>query len=341
MLVSLAVAAVVTGTAAAVGAVVRDDPTAAAASARSSPSTTTSSTSTTTTTLPPTTTVPPALIQPPPAALPPPPGGGVGLGSRGAEVQAYQQRLVDLHFDPGPVDGYYGLGTVYAVQALQKLMGVPPTGSIGNAEVLALNSFQYQPPLAVEPEPNRTEVDVTKQVLTLYENHQVRLITAVSTGSGENYCYTPRGGTGRVCEDAITPAGRYEFYEFRAGWDPSPLGRLYNPFYFNRGIAVHGLEEVPPYPASHGCVRIPMHIAEYFHTLVNIGDAVHVFGEQSAVLPVAPPPPPPTPAPTTTPPPPSTEPPPPPPPPSDTAPPDTAPPEDTLPPEALPPGEGV
>ena len=75
--------------------------------------------------------------------------------------------------------------------------------------------------------------------------------------------------TRRVCEDANTPSGRFTYTEYRDGWDKSPLGQLYNPFYFNGGIAVHGYESVPTYPASHGCTRIPMHIAEYFHTLVQ------------------------------------------------------------------------
>jgi lipoprotein-anchoring transpeptidase ErfK/SrfK len=28
-------------------------------------------------------------------------------------------------------------------------------------------------------------------------------------------------------------------------------------FYFNQGIAFHEYPDVPPYPASHGCVRVP------------------------------------------------------------------------------------
>jgi hypothetical protein len=40
---------------------------------------------------------------------------------------------------------------------------------------------------------------------------------------------------------------------------PGPLGDLYRPKYFNRqGIAVHGYANVPPYPASHGCVRVSL-----------------------------------------------------------------------------------
>lgn len=61
------------------------------------------------------------------------------------------------------------------------------------------------------------------------------------------------------------------------GWRNGSLGRLYQPVYFNYGIAVHGASNVPSKPASHGCVRMPMHIAEYFPDLVSIGDAVYVF----------------------------------------------------------------
>jgi hypothetical protein len=47
--------------------------------------------------------------------------------------------------------------------------------------------------------------------------------------------------------------------------------------YFNYGVAVHGAYNVPLYPASHACVRIPMHIAKYFPSLVKRGDDVFVF----------------------------------------------------------------
>jgi lipoprotein-anchoring transpeptidase ErfK/SrfK len=38
--------------------------------------------------------------------------------------------------------------------------------------------------------------------------------------------------------------------------DKGPLGDLWRPKYFNGGIALHGAEAVPAYPASHGCARI-------------------------------------------------------------------------------------
>ena len=195
-------------------------------------------------------------------------------------VEAYQSRLAELRFDPGPIDGQYGLAVAYAVQALQKFKDLPVTGVIGQAEVDALNLFTYPEPLVPGAEPNRTEVDIAWQTLTLYEGGQPRLLTTMSSGSGEHYCYeTPRDNpTERVCEVANTPGGRSTYYLFRPGWDVGVLGGLYNPFYFNGGVVVHGYGSVPLGPASHGCVRIPMHIAEYFHALVHGGDPVYVIG---------------------------------------------------------------
>ena len=252
--------------------------TAAPARHVAKPSTTTASTAPTTTT-----TTLPALVQPAAASLPSLPGT-LGPGSDPDVVRAYQQRLADLHFDPGPVDGNYGQATIYAVQTLEKMFDLPRNGRIGTPEALRLVAFQYPAPLQPAGEANRTEIDITKQVLTLYENYQVRLVTTTSTGSGQHYCYnTPRDNpTQHICEVATTPSGRFTYTRFVSGWDKSPLGQLYQPYYFNGGIAVHGYPEVPTSPASHGCARIPMHIAEYFHMLVHVGDPVYVFGGQPA-----------------------------------------------------------
>ncbi len=259
---------------------------ASPAAVRAASTTSSSSSSSTTSTQPTTTTTTlPALAQPPNAVLPAF-RGTLGPGSSGEVVRAYQQRLADLHFDPGTIDGHYGVATTYAVQALQKLTGAPRTGRLGVAETLTLTVFQYPQPLQPNGEPNRTEVDVAKQLITLYENYQVRLITTTSTGSGEHYCYnSPRlNPTQHICEVATTPSGRFTYTRFVSGWDKSPLGQLYQPYYFNGGIAVHGYTSVPTGPASHGCTRIPMHIAEYFHTLVHVGDPVYVFGGTPAQI---------------------------------------------------------
>src|SRR5207244_4348779 len=65
----------------------------------------------------------------------------------------------------------------------------------------------------------------------------------------------------------------------------SRLGMLFNPLYFNGGIAIHGAPSVPPYPASHGCVRIPLGASHWFPALVPNGTPVYVKGVGNAPVP--------------------------------------------------------
>ena len=128
------------------------------------------------------------------------------------------------------------------------------------------------------------EIYIPEQAAVLFVDGAVRLISHVSSGSRIEWCdevlidnddgtQTKKG----ICGDAVTPGGVYHFERKIDGWRNGKLGRLYKPVYFNFGIAIHGAGNVPSYPASHGCVRFPMHIAEYLQDLVSIGDAVYVF----------------------------------------------------------------
>jgi hypothetical protein len=160
----------------------------------------------------------------------------------------------------------------YAVTTVQKYFGLPRTGVITTAVDFALTHFRYSP---AEPnsEADRVEIDLDRQVLTLYHDWQPELLTTTSTGSGEHFC----GGVDG-CQYAITQTGHFHFYDLIRGWQKGKLGTMWNPYYFNGSDAVHGLQSVPAYPASHGCARIPMHIADYFYTLVHQGESVFVVG---------------------------------------------------------------
>ena len=226
--------------------------------------TTTTVAATTTSTLP--------HIQQPADAVLPSPGNGISIGARGPAVLAYEARMKALHLDPGPVDGVFDQDTQYAVTTVQKYFGLPRTGVINTGVDFALTHFTYSP---AEPnsEPDRVEIDLDRQTLTLYTNWQPQLLTTTSTGSGEHFC----GGVDG-CQYAITPTGHFHFYDLIKGWQKGKLGTMWNPYYFNGSDAVHGLDSVPAYPASHGCARIPMHIANYFYTLVHQGESVFVVG---------------------------------------------------------------
>ncbi len=210
--------------------------------------------------------------QPGAVTLPALPVGGIGVGSSGAVVLAYQRRLEQLHFDPGPLDGRYSQDTAYAVVAVEKLLGLSRDGIIGPDVQAGLEHFSYQPALP-NAEADRVEINLDIQVLTVYRHWQPILVTTTSTGSGDYFC-----GGNDGCQYAITPTGHFHFQYLHDGWDTGKLGRMWNPYYFDGGIAVHGLPSVPSYPASHGCARIPMDIANYFPTLVTTGESVYVIG---------------------------------------------------------------
>ena len=110
---------------------------------------------------------------------------------------------------------------------------------------------------AAEPnsEPDRVEIDLDRQVLTLYHELAAELLTTTSTGSGEHFC----GGVDG-CQYAITPTGHFHFYDLIHGWQKGKLGTMWNPYYFNGGdrgarlavgARVPGVARMRPHPDAH------------------------------------------------------------------------------------------
>ena len=52
---------------------------------------------------------------------------------------------------------------------------------------------------------------------------------------------------------------------------------MYYSLYWFRGFAIHGYASVPPWPASHGCVRIPMWLAPGLYSRWGLGTTVYVY----------------------------------------------------------------
>ncbi len=192
------------------------------------------------------------------------------LGATGENVRKIENRLREMKYYVGSVDTTYDDDTFQAVTAFQKVQGMDRTGNV-TPEVWNRMVTATQPsPLVGGGGERRVEVDVGRQVLFLYEGNNLAEIVAVSTGSEERYC---ENGS---CGDAVTPRGDFKIYRQGFGWEYGPLGGLYNPGYFTGGYAIHGSKSVPNYPASHGCVRIPMSVAEWFHERAPVGTPVYV-----------------------------------------------------------------
>ena len=209
------------------------------------------------------------------------------VGNVGTNVGLLQQRLTDLAFDPGPVDDYFGEATLRSVWAFEKhVIGTPRDQATGVVTPDLWSRLHSPVEVAPRRSPGGTHLEVylPAQVAALFEGGTIRLVTHVSSGAGVEWCdevtideddgtQTTKG----ICGLSTTPGGVYHFERKVEGWRNAKLGRLYKPIYFNYGIAVHGATNVPDHPASRGCVRFPMHIAEYFQELVELGDMVYVF----------------------------------------------------------------
>jgi peptidoglycan hydrolase-like protein with peptidoglycan-binding domain len=202
------------------------------------------------------------------------------LGAKGAAVKELQSRLRELGYVPGKIDARYGGATQAAVWAFQKVQGISPTSTVSNRTWRALESPAAPKILVPNGKPDRVEINLTKQIAVLYRAGAVKLITHISSGSGIPYCETTtwQGKPQRFCGSARTPTGDFKTTWRASGWHKSYLGQLYNPIFFNGGIALHGALSVPLYPASHGCVRLPMNVASVLPGLLGKGVPVHVRG---------------------------------------------------------------
>lgn len=217
-----------------------------------SPSTTSTST-TTTTTLPPTTTLAPNVVSVPVVE---PPLQAVG-GSSGNETARVQQRLLDLGFWLEGVDGRYGLTTRQAVMAFEKYLGFEADGRVDQVTADWLTAMTTRP-IARANAGTLVEVDKAKQLLFFVIDGQTTWILNTSTGNGEEYTEEDQNSPGEMITGvSLTPSGLHRVNRERAeGWWEGDLGEIYRPKYFVGGVAVHGSNSIPNYPASHGCVRV-------------------------------------------------------------------------------------
>ena len=184
-------------------------------------------------------------------------------GMRGPAVRLLQRRLAALKYYPGRVNGRFGANTLEAVWAFQETQGLHERNAVSSAMQRALASPRPPKVLVRHGERLRVEVSLRDRVLVLYKHNHVALVSHVSAAGGYYFC-SPNG-----CGNAITPTGNFTTLSFMPGKVTVPLGEMYNPVFFIGTIfAIHGDTHVPLRPASHGCVRIPMDIAAFFHTLV-------------------------------------------------------------------------
>jgi peptidoglycan hydrolase-like protein with peptidoglycan-binding domain len=183
-----------------------------------------------------------------------------GEGSRGTRVLLLQRALAKQHFAV-PVTGYYDSGTTRAVIAFRKTNGMGTSGVADGAVFHKLfrghGTYKLRYPTAGK-NGKHVEFDWSRQVLVLAQKGRPYRIYHSSSGAPA----TP------------TVFGKFNFYLQTPGTNAKGM---VDSSYFIRGYAIHGYASVPTYPASHGCLRVPIPNARQIFDWVDIGDPIYVY----------------------------------------------------------------
>jgi L,D-transpeptidase-like protein len=152
----------------------------------------------------------------------------------------------------------YNVRTRWAVMAFRKVNGMARTYN-ANPKIfrkLAANKGKFH--LKYPGGGKHVEVDISRQVMALAKHGKAQHVFAVSTGAPA----TP------------TIRGHFHFYRKDPGYNSEGM---YYSVYFIRGYATHGYDPVPPYNASHGCVRNPIPDSIFIYNWISLGDSIWVY----------------------------------------------------------------
>ena len=179
-------------------------------------------------------------------------------GARGTAVRLLQRHLAKRGYVVGRRGTYDGR-TARAVLAFRKVSGMSRTSSADRGVMRRLarggGRFKVRHP----DHGKHIEADLSRQVIALIRGRKVERIYPTSSGSPA----TP------------TVRGHFKFYMSQAGYNAK---EMYFSKYFIRGYAIHGYKSVPVYPASHGCLRVPIPDAVAIYNWIRIGDRIDVYG---------------------------------------------------------------
>jgi hypothetical protein len=181
----------------------------------------------------------------------------VRSGSRGAAVRALQRQLAARGYVVGRL-GLYDARTARAVLAFRKVSGLRRTSAADLRVMRRLAAGGGRFRVRFPGHGKHVEADLSRQVIALLRGGRVERIYHTSTGS------------------TATPTIRGSFRFVRSQPGLNSKGMFWSR-YFIRGYAIHGYHSVPVFPASHGCLRVPMADAKSIYDWIALGDRVDVY----------------------------------------------------------------
>jgi N-acetylmuramoyl-L-alanine amidase len=158
-----------------------------------------------------------------------------------------------------------GIGTRFtsqcrdAVMAFQKAYRLPRTYAVGDDDWRKLDGAVPVKPRYSGPA-THLEVDKGRQILMVVKHGKVYGLICVSTGATGN-----------------TPEGAFHIQQKHPYTTSGYGGILFRTMGFVDDFAIHGYVPVPPYPASHGCIREPMWVASWVYDHSFVGERLYVY----------------------------------------------------------------
>jgi peptidoglycan hydrolase-like protein with peptidoglycan-binding domain len=178
-------------------------------------------------------------------------------GARGPLVRLLQNRLAGLHYSV-PLSGQFDAATARAVVAYRKVRGLSRVAYASSSVVRGLLAGRGAFKVRFPDHGRHVEADLSRQVLALIEGGRVYRIFTTSSGKAS----TP------------TVLGRFRVYSKTIGRNAKGM---VDSSYFIGGYAIHGFVSVPTFPASHGCLRVPIPNARSIFNWLRYGDRVDVY----------------------------------------------------------------
>jgi lipoprotein-anchoring transpeptidase ErfK/SrfK len=155
--------------------------------------------------------------------------------------------------------GSYDDSTARAVMAWRKVNGQARSYSASEGLVRRVLAGKGAFKPKYPRDGRHVEADISRQVLALINRGgKVHRVYHTSTGAPA----TP------------TVIGRFKTYRKSPGTNAK--GMVHSS-YFIRGYAIHGYASVPPWNASHGCLRVPIPNAWSIYNWVRMGTVVRVY----------------------------------------------------------------
>ena len=184
----------------------------------------------------------------------------VAVGSKGRYARIVLARLAALRFRVPGVSSSISVAAGDSIVAFQKAYGLPRTYVFGAADWRKLDVARLIKARHKSPK-THIEIDKTRQILMIVKGGKPYGIIPVSTGATGN-----------------TPVGRFHILR-KAPATSTWLGSaiLWRTMDFYGNFAMHGYPEVPAYPASHGCVREPMWVADWTYQHSWVGETVYIY----------------------------------------------------------------